>query len=255
MCAGRNLMCRHVAYLGPAVGLAPFLFDAPHGLVEQAAAPELQISTPNNPDGWGVVWFATPDGVPQQYRTAVPIWDDVAFVPGHGDVTASAFVAAVRAASPGSRIDARNNAPFVHGGWTFSLNGFVANFRNGVGDELRAELPPRRAEALEGDSDSEVLLTMVLDRITNGEPPGAALAGVAASVYRRAGGRLNLLLADGEHAVATALGNSLFVRSRGGSTTIASEPLDQRAGWEAVREASLVTATAGSHDIRPLVPS
>lgn len=245
-------MCRHVAYLGRDARLSTLLFDRPHGLVEQAAAPKLQTSTPTNPDGWGVAWYGDDDGTPQQYRTAVPVWDDVRFVSEHEEASGSAVVAAVRAASPGSHIDARNNAPFVVAPWIFSLNGFVAGFREGVGDELRAALSPQRRAALEGDSDTEVLLALVLERIECGVAPNDAVASVAASVHERAGGRLNLLIADRGQIVATALGNSLFVRSRAGATTVASEPLDQLGTWEAVPDGSLVTATAGSHEVRPL---
>jgi glutamine amidotransferase len=95
----------------------------------------------------------------------------------------------------------------------------------------------------------------VLDRLDQGDAPGAAVTNVATSVHGRAGGRLNLLLADGRHVAATALGNTLFVRSRGTATVVASEPLDRRTGWEAVPDGSLVTATAGRHEIRPLAPS
>ncbi len=245
-------MCRHVAYLGPETGLSALLLDPPHGLVEQAAAPKLQTSTPTNPDGWGVAWYGDQDVAPQHHRTAVPIWDDTRFVADHKGASGHAVVAAVRAASPGSHIDARNNAPFVAGQWMFSLNGFVAGFRDDVGAALRGALSSVRRASLEGDSDSEVLLALVLERMERGDRPDAAVASVAASVQERAGGRLNLLLADRDHIVATALGNSLFVRSRAGATTVASEPLDRRGTWEPVPDGSLVTATAGSHELRPL---
>jgi glutamine amidotransferase len=248
-------MCRHVAYLGPPVGIAKFLLDAPHGLVEQAAAPKLQTSTPTNPDGWGVAWYGPAAASPVRYRTAVPVWDDVEFVQHHATTTAGAFVAAVRAASPGSRLDATNNAPFVHGSLMFSLNGFIKDFRTRTGDELRSRLSKARLAALEGDVDSEVVLGLVLDRLDAGDPPPAAVASVATSVHDLAGGRLNLLLSDGAYAVATTLGNSLFVRNATSATVIASEPLDSRRGWNAVPDASLVTATAGNYEIRPLAPS
>jgi glutamine amidotransferase len=248
-------MCRHLAYLGPPVPLATLVFDVPHALVEQAASPKLQVSTPTNPDGWGVAWYGPGDDPPRQYRTAVPIWDDVTFVPEHATVTAGAFVAAVRAASPGSRIDADNNAPFVAGQWTFSLNGFVAGFRDGAGDKLRARLSPARASRLQGDTDTEVLLALVLDLIDRGYAPDAAVAEAATTAHTMAGGRLNLLLSDGEGVVATTLGNSLFVRSHAQVTVIASEPLDDRAGWVPVPNSSVVSATAGRHDIRPLAAS
>lgn len=245
-------MCRHVAYLGPQVVLRTFLFEVPHGLVEQAAAPTLQTTTPTNPDGWGVAWYAAGRARPHQYRTVVPVWDDTRFLPDHGAKLTGALVAAVRSASPGSRIDVRNNAPFVHDELVFSLNGFVAGFRDGVGEALRSELRADRTRELEGDSDSEVLLALTLDRLAHGDSLVSAVASVATSVHDRAGGRLNLLLTDGCQLVATALGNSLFVSNRPDATVVASEPLDALPGWNAVPDGSIVEATAGHHDVRPL---
>jgi gamma-glutamyl hercynylcysteine S-oxide hydrolase len=45
-----------------------------------------------------------------------------------------------------------------------------------------------------------------------------------------------MVLSDGQRIAATRLGNSLFVRD----TTVASEPLDDRAGWSEVPDDSVV---------------
>lgn len=235
-------MCRHLAYLGPPIAPERLLFDAPHALVQQAVAPKLQTATPDNPDGWGVAWYPERARMPRVHRTATPMWDDVAFLADPPPVS-RAFVAAARAASPGSVVDVTGNAPFVAGRWSFSLNGSVPAFHDGVGDDLRGWLPPARRDALAGDTDSEVLLALVLDLVESGTRPAPALRSVATRVHERAGGRLNLLLVDGRRAYATAIGNTLFVRRARGATVVASEPLDDGAGWEPVADGSFVEAT------------
>jgi glutamine amidotransferase len=224
-------MCRHLAYLGPPVALRTLLFDAPHALVHQARAPKHQTAGPDNPHGWGVAW-SEPFG---WYRTATPMWEDTAFTSSE-DVTQ--VIAAARFASVGSTHDVTNAAPFVWGAWKFSLNGYVAGFRDGFGDELRAQISPKFAGLIEGDTDSEVLFALVLERINGGMSPGEALADVVRIVRERSDGALNLLLTDGEIIAATALGNSLYLRA-GPGVLVASEPLDDES-WAQVDNGSLV---------------
>ncbi len=92
-------MCRHLAYIGPPVALRSLLFDAPHALVHQARTPRFQHAGPDNPDGWGVAWGSDPS---ERYRTAIPMWDDVAFA---GPERAGGVLAAARYATRG--LDAR----------------------------------------------------------------------------------------------------------------------------------------------------
>lgn len=225
-------MCRHLAYLGPPLALSDLLFDAPHALVNQARAPRLQNAGNDNPHGWGVTWGPSFDA----YRSTTPMWEDTAF-PGGGD--AAVVLAAARYASPGSQYRVENVAPFVAEGWAFSLNGVVRGFRDGFGDALRAGLSPGRRAALGGDTDSEVLFALILDRLDAGATPGEALVEVTRRVRTRSDGGLNLLLTDGNDIAATALDNSLFVLVEGG-VLVASEPLDGRDGWRAVDNGSLV---------------
>jgi gamma-glutamyl hercynylcysteine S-oxide hydrolase len=226
-------VCRHLAYLGPEIALRSLLHDAPHALVDQARTPKLQTSGNDNPDGWGVAWDRHPV---ERYRSALPMWEDAGFV---GDERSSFVLAAARYASPGSVRDARNAAPFVDGPWAFSLNGFVSAFRDGFGDVLRALLSPARRKRLEGDTDSEVVFALVLDRLDDGASPGAALAEATRIVRAESTGALNLLLSDGEQVAATALGNSLFLRTDD-ALVVASEPLDGGGSWVEVDSGSLV---------------
>jgi len=226
-------MCRHLAYLGPPIALRSVLFDAPHALVHQARTPRFQHAGRNNPDGWGVAWHTT---ALERYRSALPIWEDTQF---KGTERAPALLAAARYASTGSLPDVHNSAPFVSGPRAFSLNGYVAGFRDGFCAELRSRVSEQRAAGIEGDTDSEVLFALVLDRLDAGASPGEALVEVTRLVRSRSDGALNLLLSDDGHIAATALDNSLFVR-REPDLLVASEPLDDDTGWTQVDNGSLV---------------
>jgi gamma-glutamyl hercynylcysteine S-oxide hydrolase len=151
-------------------------------------------------------------------------------------------------------VEESGNAPFAAGRLLFSLNGFVDGFRGGLGVELQRRVTPARAAGILGAADSEVLFALLLDRLDAGEPPTDALAGLVTALAAEAGGRLNLLLADGEQVWATRWGNSLFVADgpASGAAVVASEPLDRTGSWREVPEKSLVHVTRASVDIQPL---
>jgi glutamine amidotransferase len=149
-------------------------------------------------------------------------------------------LAAARLASPGAALVETGNAPFVSGPWSFSLNGVVDGFRDGVDDALRAAISPARLAGIEGDSDTEVLFALVLDQLDAGQPPEVALAGVVEQVTAITSGRFNLLLTDGRHVAATRYGNSLFALG----TLLASEPIDDRPAWREIADESLVAIDA-----------
>lgn len=231
-------MCRHLAYLGPPIALRTLLFDAPHALVQQARTPRFQHNGRDNPDGWGVGWSFAGDSRAehQRHRAATKMWEDTSFT---GDEQATTVLAAARYASPGSELRISNTAPFASGRWLFSLNGFVSDFREEFGARLRASITPARAADIEGDTDSEVVFALVLDRLEAGASAGEALADVARLVRAESTGALNLLLTDGRDVTATAIGNSLYLRTEPG-LTLASEPLDDDPGWVAIDTGSLV---------------
>ena len=164
-------MCRHLAYLGPPTALSDLLFDAPHALARQAECPRLQTSGTTNPDGWGVAWYVDGDTTPDRYRTVTPIWEDRAFADRAHDLRSGAFLAAARLASPGASLVDTGNAPFVAGRWSFSLNGIVYGFRDGVGDALRARVRADRLASVVGDADTEVLFALVLQDLDDGAGP------------------------------------------------------------------------------------
>ena len=243
-------MCRHLAYLGPARSLSSLLYEPEHSLEKQSWKPKHQREGAMNADGWGVGWWDPAiTSTPARYRTSRSMWADASFRSVADLVQAGAIVAAARSATPPLPVVETGNAPFSSDEWLFSLNGFVVGFSGELGEEMRRDVSPRRAAAIEGSSDSEVLFSLVLDAMDRGSSPGEALVTATVDALSRAEGRLNLLLADSGNLWATACGNSLYALEGVGlardGVLVASEPLDDHPGWAQVPEGTLVEATAG----------
>jgi len=248
-------MCRHLAYVGPSVTLEKLIVKPTHSLLQQSFAPRYQTHGTINADGFGVGWYDRDKRVePARYRTTRQIWADLSFASIAGLVSSNAVLAAVRSASPGMPVEETSTPPFTEGPWLFSHNGFVPGFRTGVGRELRRKVSETRALGIAGATDSELLFALVLDRLDDGTPPADALVSVIGLVEELTTARLNLLLTDGERIAATACRNSLFVfddRQLTGAVVVASEPYDDEAGWEAVKDGSVVELGDDKLEVRP----
>ena len=240
-------MCRFVAYLGPERTLEALLVQPPHSLLRQCWEPRHQVSGVVNADGFGVGWHApTRRAEPALYRSPLPMWADRSFLSLAGVVAAGSVLAAVRSATPPSATEVTATPPFADGPWLFAHNGAVAGFRDGVSSRLRRTLGERRDSGIAGASDSEVVFALVLDRLDTGASAADALSGAVEAVQAAApsgGSRLNLVLSDGRAVVATACGDSLFVRRGEAEVYVASEPFDDEPDWERVPEASVARAS------------
>jgi glutamine amidotransferase len=248
-------MCRHLAYVGPSVTIEKLIVKPKHSLLQQSFAPRYQTHGTINADGFGVGWYDRDKRLePARYRTTRQIWADLSFASIAGLVSSNAVLAAVRSASPGMPIEETSTPPVTEGPWLFSHNGFVPGFRTGVGRELRRKVSETRALGIAGATDSELLFALVLDRLDAGTPPADALVSVIGLVEALTTARLNLLLTDGERIAATACRNSLFVfddRQLTGAVVVASEPYDDDAGWEAVKDGSVVEFGDDKLEVRP----
>ncbi len=240
-------MCRLLAYLGPPVTLAALVVEPPHSLLRQSWAPRRQRNGVVNADGFGVGWYdraRRPE--PARYRSPRPMWADASFASLAGVVASTAVLAAVRSATPPTAVEESATPPFTDGPWLFAHNGAVAGFHAGVSSRLRRSLGERRDAGIAGPTDSEVLFAMVLDRMDTGATAPDALAGTVEAVQAEGGGGLTMVLTDGVAVHATTCGDALFLRrDRDGAVVVASEPSDDGDGWEAVPDASLLTAEAG----------
>jgi len=248
-------MCRHLAYVGPPVTLEKLIVKPKHSLLQQSFAPRYQTHGTINADGFGVGWYDRDKRVePARYRTTRQIWADLSFASIAGLVSSNAVLAAVRSASPGMPVEETSTPPFTEGPWLFSHNGFVPGFRSGVGRELRRKVSETRAHGILGATDSELLFALVLDRLDAGTPPADALVSVVDLVEELTTARLNFLLTDGDRIAATACRNSLFVfddRQLTGAVVVASEPYDDDAGWEVVKDGSVVELGDDKLEVRP----
>jgi glutamine amidotransferase len=183
------------------------------------------------------------------------MWADRAFADMAGAIRASVVLAAVRSATPPLPVDQSASPPFRADHWLFALNGWVEGFAAGRNADLRAGLSRRRAATIEGASDAEVVFAMVLDRLDDGLDPAGALRAVHEELADEDTAPRNLFLSDGGAVLATRWRNSLFVHDawRGGRV-VASEPLDDGAGWTEVPDASLVVVRDDAITIDALTP-
>lgn len=235
-------MCRHLAYLGPAISLGELLTRPEHSLVVQSWAPRRQTHGLLNADGFGVGWYADGDDVPARHRGSGPIWADQTFADLARVVTAPSFLAAVRSATAGMPPGTAAAAPFRSGPWLFSHNGALAGWPHDAG-ELALALPVERLLTLDASSDAALLWAMTLDRLERGVPMGEAVADVVGAAAKACGGRINLLVTDGTSIAATTFGASLcWRRLPGGGVVVASEPYGDDPAWHDVPEQSLLLA-------------
>ncbi len=250
-------MCRHLAYLGPAVTLREAIIDPPLGLYRQAWAPRMMRGSGTmNIDGFGAGWYADGDPVPARYRNSGPIWADPSFADLTRVTRSQALLAAVRDASAGTEPSASATSPFGADHWLFSHNGALAGWP-GTAAGLAATLSPLELLNLDARVDSALLWALVLTRLRDGAAPDEALAAVI-GLLGEAGvaGRFNFLLTDGQMIAATTAGHTLFYRqghdAGADSVIVASEPADEDPGWIEVPDRSLVAATASDVKVRTL---
>ncbi|MEU3660590.1 ergothioneine biosynthesis protein EgtC [Streptomyces sp. NPDC032940] len=250
-------MCRHLAYVGPAVPLGRLLVEPPHALYRQSWAPRRQRYGTVNADGFGVGWYAEGDPVPARYRRAGPIWADQSFADLARVVRTGALLAAVRDATLAGADAEAAAAPFTAGPWLFSHNGAVAGWPGSL-EHVAGGLPARELLSLEARNDSALVWALVLHRLRTGEPgPRSAAGALADTVLEVAAAspasRLNLLLTDGGTVAATAWGDTLwYLPGPGGGTVVASEPYDDDPHWQEVPDRTLLVASGTDVLLAPL---
>lgn len=258
-------MCRLAGYIGHAPAtLSSLLYDPPHSLQHAAYAPREMLSGHVNVDGTGVAWWDPGSSEPLRYVTDQPPWADPN-LPGLAHrLRSGTILAAVRSATPGIGFGPANVAPFVDGGLAGVHNGWIGGFRGGVGRNLVGLLNEDRFGRLDAMNDSLVLFSLVAQalEVEPGTSLGDAVTETLDSVAKQvlaAGERaaLNLVVATADSIVAarTSAGfglNSLYVRREGGASWIASEPLDDSAGWAPVEAHHLAVITRDGIDFRAL---
>jgi gamma-glutamyl hercynylcysteine S-oxide hydrolase len=246
-------MCRHLAYLGPALLLREVLTEPAHSLYRQSWAPRRQRYGTVNADGFGVGWYAPGDPDPARYRRARPVWADPSFPDLCRAVRSRAVLAAVRDGTEGCAADESATAPYAAGRWLFSHNGALDGWPGSVAGPA-ATLPAEALLSLEARCDSALAWALVQRRLSEGAAPDDALAAVTRELARAApASRLNFLLGDGRTVTATAWGDELWYLHRGDhSLAVASEPYDDDPHWTAVPDRHLLTGDPAAVRLTPL---
>jgi glutamine amidotransferase len=254
-------VCRHLAYLGPPVPLAEPVLDAPHALLRQSYAPrDMRGGGTVNADGFGAGWYPEPragasGADPVRYRSDRPIWSDTSFATLAAATHTGALLAAVRSATVGMPVTETAAAPFAEGRWLFSHNGVIRGWPDSMAG-LARELPVTDLLTLDAGTDAALLWVLLRHRLRAGAEPAAALAELLLAVEAAApGSRLNVLLTDGTGIWATAWDHALSMRVTDDAALVASEPIDDRAGWEPVPDRCLAVAGPGHCRISTLAPT
>lgn len=207
-------MCRFTFYSGPALPLSALLFEPEHSLIRQSVHSD-ERTEPLNGDGFGVGWYV-PDinGEPGVFRSITPAWNNRNLASLSKVVTSPCILAHVRAASVISGVNEANCHPFRYENYLFMHNGDVGNFRS-VRRPLLDTVCDEAFNNIFGSTDSEHIFALVIDelqrsktldplqRMTNAVQ--RALQRTVDLVRQHGDGEasyLNLVLSDGEHAVA-----------------------------------------------------
>jgi len=232
-----------------------WLLEAPDSLAAQSR---------REPDGTGIGWFDA-GGRPHVAKQPIAAYEDEAFAREARELESTTFVAHVRYATTGA-VQAKNTHPFEQRGRLFAHNGVIGDL-----GRLERELGDDMA-LVHGDTDSERLFALVTREI---DRQGDVTAGIVAAarwvarelpVYA-----INLILAtpDGlwalrypdthqlwileraaggprgsRHLDAASAAGRVRVRSAGLAhqrcVLVASEPMDEDAGWRLLRSGELV---------------
>ncbi len=242
-------MCRMAAYLGPEITLHPFLYAPPHGLVQQARAPqELRYAT-INADGFGFGWF-DPAQRPASYVNPAPIWNDPNLPALAQSLLSPLWIGFVRSASDGMAVNHDNTQPFRDGELLFTHNGFLDQFNTYLRPAISAALLPDVAGAIRGNTDSEFLFALFRQILAEDNELAleTALAELCARVDEWTDDHpalLNFIISEGSrlYAVRHACNDlcpSLYYTTDHdafpGAQLIASEPFDDTGIWQPVPE-------------------
>lgn len=261
-------MCRIAAYIGPSTPLSSLLYEPPHSLEVQAYKPRELVSGTVNVDGTGVAWWKAEESEPLRYVTERPPWSDANLPALAPRLIGSPILAVVRSATAGIPAGVGSAHPFIHEGIAGSHNGFVTGFHDNTAWTFLEALPEDLRARVDVLSDSLLLFLMVVAarREASSEPlaRAVALAAERATAVCTATGvnaSLNLVAVDKTEiaAVRSASGvpsNSLYTladgKRWGGGLLLASEPLDDAAGWTEVPDAHVCSITAGGVRCEPL---
>lgn len=270
-------MCRFALYLGREIGISSLLTEPKNSIIHQSFDSHESIE-PLNGDGFGIAWYVDDRKEPAVFKDITPAWNNQNLLNLARVTKTRCLLAHVRAASVGLPVQQLNCHPFARRRYSFMHNGVVGGFRK-IRRPLLESLSDAAFDAILGSTDSEHLFAVMMDHLDRIDGKGDPLAGMEEAIrvaidrteeLRREAGvddpsLLNLALCDGRRAVASRFvsdgpkpANTLYVHFGGhyqcdggicrmvadggrGAVIVASEPLSEDPGWEAIPPNHLVT--------------
>lgn len=225
-------MCRYVGIRANAPTRVEWhLVRAPNSLLAQSRR---DLSGFEHADGWGIAAYS--GDAPQVQRRACAAHDGHHFCAAAEQVESTTVLAHVRRATVG-RVGLANTHPFVYGSFSLVHNGTVPYFADIRGHLLEAMSPAHR-EAIQGSTDSEHLLHLILS--THAQIGGSLLASLEAALRRvimlcHGIGQephlgLNVLLTDGIKMVGSRWRRTLHYLQQGRIASHQDKPHDQVSG-------------------------
>jgi ergothioneine biosynthesis protein EgtC len=250
-------MCRLLGYLGQPIRLDQLLYQPDHSLVIQSYQPREMTSGLLNADGFGIGWYHTHRcDSPFTYRNTLPIWNDPNLPGLSRYIESHCMLASVRSATPGLSVNLNNCPPFQHNLILAVHNGFVENFRATLYRPLRDRLSDDGYQSIQGTTDSEHLIALVVNEWARS--PEFSLAQALktalnivfelADIYQ-VSVSANLILSQGDRLIACRAANRLptptlyWLRDHAlfpKAVVIASEPLFT-GDWVAVPDQTILT--------------
>jgi len=232
-----------------------------------------------NADGWGIAHWV--GDVREVIKSTMPAFADDRFAEVAAEIWSETAIAHVRAASVGG-VSEENTHPFTLGTWAFAHNGTIGAF-----DHVATRLDIGPYGPPNGETDSELVFLWLLNRMSRyGLDPNEQATGLEPIVELLSDAvlelvdlsvlsgsseqpKLNFLLSDGKHLVASRWGNSLYWTFRRGirdctecgtshcpeadddyrSVVVASEPITDE-NWIEVPEGSVLGVEPGAHTLK-----
>ena len=179
-----------------------------------------------NADGWGIAEWQ--DSMPLVSKNTDPAFADHHFAQVASSISSAAVIAHIRKATIGN-VTMSNTHPFTRGPWAFAHNGTIRAF-----DHVATRLDVGYYGPPNGDTDSELAFLWILNRMQQYgldpdqpaedlEPIVDLLADSVLELVRisieaeaEEPPKLNFLISDGKHLVATRWGNTLYWMFRRG---------------------------------------
>jgi predicted glutamine amidotransferase len=262
-------MCRLIGSISTAkMNATKLLCTAPQSLLRQSHVDRRR----KQGDGWGAGYFE--HGQPKLIKSPRPMYREKKRVEGAArKVKGRVLIAHVRWASNPLKLKRRDliglahTQPFIHGRWLFAHNGTLY-----IPREVTAALGSWK-KYIKGKNDSEVLFYWLLKHLARTKNPARAVRSAIRGLHRIWDGckksypihpypyhGLNWVLSDGHTLMAFCytdphgFGKSkalcdrrqcyyqLRRRVTPEGVLVASEPLDQEAGWKSFRHGELLIA-------------